>query len=130
MTARRESHSVPCFSEKRRHLRSATLNSGLPSTTTRLATLFAPSGIAGRRTRFPSSRMHFKRRAAPTRTCSTRAAPVIPTSTASGCSRCCRSEEHTSELQSHHDLVCRLLLEKKKKTINPNKKYTSQTKKK
>src|SRR5437773_3824860 len=30
-----------------------------------------------------------------------------------------RSEEHTSELQSHHDLVCRLLLEKKnmKKTI-------------
>src|SRR5438132_10793193 len=27
----------------------------------------------------------------------------------------CRSEEHTSELQSHSDLVCRLLLEKKKK---------------
>src|SRR5437773_6004396 len=27
-----------------------------------------------------------------------------------------RSEEHTSELQSHHDLVCRLLLEKKNKT--------------
>src|SRR5215468_12400639 len=26
-----------------------------------------------------------------------------------------RSEEHTSELQSHHDIVCRLLLEKKKK---------------
>src|SRR5437773_8858114 len=36
-----------------------------------------------------------------------------------------RSEEHTSELQSHHDLVCRLLLEKKKKqkptTLNTNK---------
>src|SRR5437773_2172045 len=32
-----------------------------------------------------------------------------------------RSEEHTSELQSHHDLVCRLLLEKKKKK---NKKKT------
>src|SRR5437773_11571990 len=30
-------------------------------------------------------------------------------------SRGWRSEEHTSELQSHHDLVCRLLLEKKKK---------------
>ena len=30
-----------------------------------------------------------------------------------------RSEEHTSELQSHSDLVCRLLLEKKK---NKNKK--------
>src|SRR5437868_9556149 len=29
----------------------------------------------------------------------------------------CRSEEHTSELQSRFDLVCRLLLEKKKKTI-------------
>src|SRR5437588_6282899 len=26
-----------------------------------------------------------------------------------------RSEEHTSELQSHSDLVCRLLLEKKKR---------------
>src|SRR2546421_6419923 len=33
-------------------------------------------------------------------------------------SRCAgaRSEEHTSELQSRSDLVCRLLLEKKKKT--------------
>src|SRR5260370_26457368 len=29
--------------------------------------------------------------------------------------RSCRSEEHTSELQSHLNLVCRLLLEKKKK---------------
>src|SRR5437773_8871616 len=29
-----------------------------------------------------------------------------------------RSEEHTSELQSHHDLVCRLLLEKKKNKQN------------
>src|SRR5260370_28112839 len=28
-----------------------------------------------------------------------------------------RSEEHTSELQSHLNLVCRLLLEKKKKKI-------------
>src|SRR5690242_21624199 len=31
-----------------------------------------------------------------------------------------RSEEHTSELQSHVNLVCRLLLEKKKKKINTN----------
>src|SRR5260221_6881275 len=30
-----------------------------------------------------------------------------------------RSEEHTSELQSHSDLVCRLLLEKKKQ--NPGR---------
>src|SRR5450432_4720908 len=35
-----------------------------------------------------------------------------------------RSEEHTSELQSRSDLVCRLLLEKKKKTdtIRPDNK--------
>src|SRR5690349_23996240 len=33
----------------------------------------------------------------------------------------CRSEEHTSELQSRRDLVCRLLLEKKKKKKNKNK---------
>src|SRR5437773_3931420 len=32
------------------------------------------------------------------------------------CGEILRSEEHTSELQSHHDLVCRLLLEKKNKT--------------
>src|SRR6266851_10455066 len=36
-----------------------------------------------------------------------------------------RSEEHTSELQSHHDLVCRLLLEKKY-----DKYYRSQRKRK
>src|SRR5204862_2903116 len=30
-----------------------------------------------------------------------------------------RSEEHTSELQSRRDLVCRLLLEKKKSKNNP-----------
>src|SRR5574343_1457436 len=35
-----------------------------------------------------------------------------------------RSEEHTSELQSHHDLVCRLLLEKKKNTDKKKKKQT------
>src|SRR5260221_3561304 len=44
---------------------------------------------------------------------------------ASPCSNGCaaatiraRSEEHTSELQSHSDLVCRLLLEKKKNQEN------------
>src|SRR5436190_8548708 len=36
-----------------------------------------------------------------------------------------RSEEHTSELQSHSDLVCRLLLEKKKKK-KKNRKYTKE----
>src|SRR5260370_27168325 len=32
-----------------------------------------------------------------------------------------RSEEHTSELQSHLNLVCRLLLEKKKKYYRPKR---------
>src|SRR5438132_3755562 len=32
-----------------------------------------------------------------------------------------RSEEHTSELQSHSDLVCRLLLEKKKQDRPPQR---------
>src|SRR5260370_8269640 len=53
---------------------------------------------------------------------------IGPRNTSSRCTgrRCCppagharrassRSEEHTSELQSHLNLVCRLLLEKKKK---------------
>src|SRR5688572_32216350 len=35
-----------------------------------------------------------------------------------------RSEEHTSELQSQSNLVCRLLLEKKKKKKNYNKQLT------
>src|SRR5690349_6464987 len=34
-----------------------------------------------------------------------------------------RSEEHTSELQSRRDLVCRLLLEKKKIRIHPRYKH-------
>src|SRR2546430_10359390 len=36
-----------------------------------------------------------------------------------GCCPPLRSEEHTSELQSQSNLVCRLLLEKKKNTIAP-----------
>src|SRR5437588_8387897 len=50
----------------------------------------------------------------------TRASSTAPASSSSGTSTVAgrviaRSEEHTSELQSHSDLVCRLLLEKKKK---------------
>src|SRR3712207_8557786 len=41
-----------------------------------------------------------------------------PISQAIVCSFSVRSEEHTSELQSRQYLVCRLLLEKKKKNIN------------
>src|SRR5260370_30203552 len=50
-------------------------------------------------------------------------AAAIPTPASTGLPACSkaakmcgsRSEEHTSELQSHLNLVCRLLLEKKKK---------------
>src|SRR5947207_8333911 len=38
-----------------------------------------------------------------------------------------RSEEHTSELQSHSDLVCRLLLEKKKKKKKQQSTQAEQT---
>src|SRR5690606_40038586 len=40
--------------------------------------------------------------------------PMIP-ARPSTCASSARSEEHTSELQSRENLVCRLLLEKKKK---------------
>src|SRR5437773_5863926 len=36
-----------------------------------------------------------------------------------------RSEEHTSELQSHHDVVCRLLREKKKRRGTERKSTTT-----
>src|SRR6266536_6623817 len=51
------------------------------------------------------------------------ALPIWPTCWSSSTRACClpciwaRSEEHTSELQSRVDLVCRLLLEKKKKQL-------------
>src|SRR2546428_7760661 len=38
-----------------------------------------------------------------------------------------RSEEHTSELQSRSDLVCRLLLEKKKKSLCHGGTHPAQT---
>src|SRR5260370_11452960 len=41
--------------------------------------------------------------------------PAAPWSRRTGERRTPRSEEHTSELQSHLNLVCRLLLEKKNK---------------
>src|SRR3712207_7234190 len=40
-----------------------------------------------------------------------------------------RSEEHTSELQSRQYLVCRLLLEKKKKISDPSSHHVSSSKK-
>src|SRR2546426_7595515 len=41
--------------------------------------------------------------------------------------RCSRSEEHTSELQSPCNLVCRLLLEKKKYQLHRNFYHASST---
>src|SRR2546430_10957730 len=47
----------------------------------------------------------------------TKSAPALPRRLRSpGHASTARSEEHTSELQSQSNLVCRLLLEKKKKT--------------
>src|SRR6266496_6248430 len=57
-----------------------------------------------------------------------RSPPRHSTSPSPGCRSCScwRSEEHTSELQSRRDLVCRLLLEKKKKTdVNTLKSNTA-----
>src|SRR5699024_11314338 len=59
-----------------------------------------------RRGRPPGARRWCRRR------CPLRSLPPAPTPPAGGPSP--RSEEHTSELQSRFDLVCRLLLEKKK----------------
>src|SRR5690349_23994847 len=65
--------------------------------------------------RLPSKRV--SHRSAPVRRwASHRQSPVRPR--VSHRSSSVRSEEHTSELQSRRDLVCRLLLEKKK--INQN----------
>src|SRR2546430_11147320 len=49
---------------------------------------------------------------------STISAPLSPRMRAPSGKCRSRSEEHTSELQSQSNLVCRLLLEKKKKTSN------------
>src|SRR2546426_9347761 len=53
----------------------------------------------------------------PLSSCRSSASPKSA-SMADGRSSCSRSEEHTSELQSPCNLVCRLLLEKKKKLEN------------
>src|SRR5256885_6465347 len=50
---------------------------------------------------------------------------LSPQNTATGAIYLSRSEEHTSELQSPCNLVCRLLLEKKKTYMNPLHTLTS-----
>src|SRR5438034_8532355 len=60
-----------------------------------------------RRTAFPATTATIAKRLSPARMDRQR------------CPVCMRSEEHTSELQSHSELVCRLLLEKKKIAHEP-----------
>src|SRR5438034_6517461 len=57
---------------------------------------------------------------------STRRSPTINAASSEPFPTKMRSEEHTSELQSHSDLVCRLLLEKKKKKKNTTKKIQNE----
>src|SRR5437588_8060398 len=64
-------------------------------------------------TLFRSKPMPHSRSPSPTRKGPLQASQCGPSA---GLARSTRSEEHTSELQSHSDLVCRLLLEKKKPT--------------
>src|SRR5437667_7133764 len=75
---------------------------------TRHRSPFAPSGP-------PAGARRVRHRRAAGMKGSTRSGTVVSW-TRSPC-QTLRSEEHTSELQSHHDLVCRLLLEKKKNII-------------
>src|SRR5260221_3028694 len=80
--------------------------------TTLFRSVWSPCGLETSASLLPqwwaSSRWPASRRA----TASSRSA-ITSTSASSR-----RSEEHTSELQSHSDLVCRLLLEKKKSELN------------
>src|SRR5437588_12911178 len=68
-----------------------------------------------RSTLFPYTTLFRSRRRSAAAPC--RAPCQAGSRSARSCAAHCRprSEEHTSELQSHSDLVCRLLLEKKKK---------------
>src|SRR5688572_32397844 len=67
-----------------------------------------------RSTLFPYTTL-FRSHAAPSRRAIARLTLVTPTPPIEQDERQARSEEHTSELQSQSNLVCRLLLEKKKK---------------
>src|SRR6516165_1071509 len=88
---RQPSHSIPPLENSTRGFRSAT----------DLATIFRPiTSLVSKRAPFTAGHMHIP---GPTRS---RALHIW---------RRKRSEEHTSELQSQSNLVCRLLLEKKKK---------------
>src|SRR5438477_6751007 len=69
-----------------------------------------------RSTLFPYTTLFRSRDAASPR-CPCRRNRASPAAHTPRLPRSTRSEEHTSELQSHVNLVCRLLLEKKNKTL-------------
>src|SRR5688572_31402776 len=70
-----------------------------------------------RRRRHPPPRLHRRRRHGHPEK-GRRLTPPLPRAVrGSAGGSCWRSEEHTSELQSQSNLVCRLLLEKKKKKL-------------
>src|SRR2546430_9091095 len=72
----------------------------------------ASSALANGPQKSPSTCCH-ARSPSSTLSSSSSICAVNPTSNTSGNERFIRSEEHTSELQSQSNLVCRLLLEKK-----------------
>src|SRR5690349_24911310 len=67
-----------------------------------------------RPTLFPYTTLFRSTKKTPSATSRTRKLPCRRCFPTSSTSKRWRSEEHTSELQSRRDLVCRLLLEKKK----------------
>src|SRR5215211_8508226 len=71
-----------------------------------------------RSTLFPYTTLSRSRHPDPHRLCPLVRQLASPAARGRGPPPPARSEEHTSELQSHSDLVCRLLLEKKKKHKN------------
>src|SRR5256886_5622476 len=75
-----------------------------------------PSATAIEQTRPPYDRPPANTPSRPTPACAANASAAWRTTTAARS----RSEEHTSELQSQSNLVCRLLLEKKKQYITPS----------
>src|SRR2546430_15676338 len=71
-----------------------------------------------RSTLFPYTTLFRSMRARAARLTTVKSAPA-PSAQRGARRTCARSEEHTSELQSQSNLVCRLLLEKKKKQYSP-----------
>src|SRR5688572_32686068 len=81
-------------------------------------TLFRSMARRGRHRARPSSIRSSQRRRRPSTAQRGTPASGHDSGLAGGGSDGCRSEEHTSELQSQSNLVCRLLLDKKKKKKN------------